>query len=426
MRIVHVTQGYWPAVGGTERVIQRVSEELVQRWGDQVTVLTTDCYSGEAFNRPGAPRIPVGTETLAGVTVRRFRVLAGLSSLLRLPQEIAYRRRLKCSQRLRAWYQGPIVPGLRRALRNEPADMIAASSFPLLHMFVALAEARRRRVPCVFLGGLHPDDDWGFQRPMIFDAIRAVDHYVAYTSFEAAYVRSRGADPDRVSVIGLGVDPEPFMNVSQAEAKRRLGIDPRAPLVGFIGQLGHHKGVGTLLEAMALVWQQVPETKLLIAGASTSFVPILERTLAGWSGALRSRVILRYDFPEEDKPWLFGAIDLFAYPSGLESFGIAFLEAWSAGKPVIGCSVGAVQSVVNGGRDGLLVRYQDAVGLGAAIVALLASPSWSRALGEAGHRKVRERYTWPQVVAAIRDVYAQCVARADRLGTLGSAGVTRG
>ena len=29
MRVLHVTQGYWPAMGGTELVIQRVSEELV-------------------------------------------------------------------------------------------------------------------------------------------------------------------------------------------------------------------------------------------------------------------------------------------------------------------------------------------------------------------------------------------------------------
>jgi hypothetical protein len=60
MRILHVTQGYAPAIGGTERLMQRVSEELVARAGDTVTVFTTDCYNGEAFYTPGLPSLPAG------------------------------------------------------------------------------------------------------------------------------------------------------------------------------------------------------------------------------------------------------------------------------------------------------------------------------------------------------------------------------
>ena len=42
LRVLHVVQGYAPAVGGTERVIQRLSEELVARYGDEVTVFITN------------------------------------------------------------------------------------------------------------------------------------------------------------------------------------------------------------------------------------------------------------------------------------------------------------------------------------------------------------------------------------------------
>ena len=49
-----------------------------------------------------------------------------------------------------------------------------------------------------------------------------------------------------------------------------------------------------------------------------------------------------------DRPMIYRAIcDVFAYPSRYESFGIAFAEAWAAGKPVVGCKAGAVSSVVN-------------------------------------------------------------------------------
>ena len=72
MKILQVTQGYWPAIGGTELLIQRVSEELVQQFGDEVTVFTTNCFNGEGFFNPALPRLPAGSEEIRGVRIRRF------------------------------------------------------------------------------------------------------------------------------------------------------------------------------------------------------------------------------------------------------------------------------------------------------------------------------------------------------------------
>ena len=60
----HVTQGYSPAIGGTERVIQRLSEELVRTYGDEVTAFTTNCFSGEAFYDPQAGGCRLGRKRL--------------------------------------------------------------------------------------------------------------------------------------------------------------------------------------------------------------------------------------------------------------------------------------------------------------------------------------------------------------------------
>jgi glycosyltransferase involved in cell wall biosynthesis len=125
--------------------------------------------------------------------------------------------------------------------------------------------------------------------------------------------------------------------------------------------------------------------------------------------ANRRKIKLHYNFTEEEKPWLFAAVDIFAYPSGFESFGIAFLEAWAVKKPVIGCRRGAIPWVVDAGRDGLLVDFQDDRMLAEALLALLHNPGWSQALGEAGYEKVRREYTWPEVARRFREVY--CAAR---------------
>ncbi len=167
MKVLHVTQGYWPAIGGTELLIQRVSEELVRQFGDEVTVFTTNCYNGQGFFTPDAPRLAAGWEELRGVRIRRFPVNASVSRAARLIDYPVFGYRVPFNQYLRVLAGGPVIRGLGRAIREQPADVIAASSFPLLHMFVTLKAAEGSARPCVLHGGLHPDDLWGFQRSMI-------------------------------------------------------------------------------------------------------------------------------------------------------------------------------------------------------------------------------------------------------------------
>ncbi|MCC6192151.1 MAG: glycosyltransferase family 4 protein [Anaerolineales bacterium] len=413
MKVLHVTQGYEPAIGGTEWLIQRVSEELVAQFGDEVTVFTTNCYNGEAFWTPRLPRMPTGWEKRSGVRVRRFPVLSQVSRAARLVQAPAYGFKLPGNQYLRALASGPVIPGLADAIARQPADVIAASSFPLLHMVAALRSGHRTGRPVVLAGGLHPDDDWGFGRPMIYRAIQQADAYIAYTQFEADYVIARGADPRRVHIVGTGVDLEPFAAITAEAAKARLELGS-APVIGFIGQMGHHKGLDTLLRAMPVVWQAVPEARLLIAGARTLYSNFVEAEIRSWPAAQQEKVQLIYNFEHDEKYALFRAIDVLAYPSGYESFGISYLEAWACGLPVVGCWRGAVPWVVSAGRDGLLVDYQHALQLADALVLLLSNPGWAKVLGAAGYQKVRTRYNWPEIARRFRAVYADAQAATGR------------
>lgn len=409
MKILHVTQGYWPAIGGTEWLMQRLSEELVQQFHDEVTVFTTNCYSGEAFWTPGMLRMGVGQDEINGVKIHRFPVYSHLSKAMGPIQKTAYSLGLPFNDYLRTYYSGPIIPGLVGKIQAFPADVIAASSFPLLHMYDSLNAGLKSKRPVVLFGGLHPVEKWGFGRPIIYKAIKKASYYIAYTGYEAQFVSDRGAPPEKVAVIGLGVDPQPFQSIVVDEAKHRYGLAGKT-VIGFIGQIGGHKGVDTLIRAMPKVWEQFPDVFLLIAGSRTLFCDTLEKMIADWPEEYREKVILHYNFGVEEKPWLFSAVDIFVYPSGFESFGIAFLEAWAARKPVIGCRVGAIPWVVQAGKDGLLIEYQNAAMLSEAIALLLRNSSLAHEMGEAGQRKVIAQYTWPKVAARFREIYSNAVS----------------
>ena len=82
---------------------------------------------------------------------------------------------------------------------------------------------------------------------------------------------------------------------------------------------------------------------------------VVQASLDSLSPTERSRVTVVEGFAEADKASIFDACDVFALPSIAESSGIVYLEAWLCAKPVIGARIGAVQCVIEDGRDGLLV-----------------------------------------------------------------------
>lgn len=409
MKILHVVQGYTPAIGGTERVIQKVSENLVARHGDDVTVYTTTAYNLELFWRRDQPELPAGETTINGVRVHRFRVFNRLNGLRRLLAGGGYRLNLPYNDWLRALYNGPLMPGMTRRIANSGADVIAASSFPLLHMHYAQWGARRAERPIVFFGGIHPADEFGFKRPMIYRAIQRADAYIAYTPFERDYlVAKKGIPAEKISIAGVGVDLEPFAQASGRTLRERLGWGD-APVVAFVGQQVPHKGLDMVLAAMQQIWQMQPEVCLLIAGARTTYSATVRGQIEGLSPALHGRVAVLDNFDEGEKAEIFAACDLLAFPSGHESFGIVFLEAWAARKPVIGARIGAIPTVVAEGEDGLLIAHRDMGALVQAIETLLANPALRRQLGEAGYRKVAAQYTWDFVAGKVRDFYAHAI-----------------
>ncbi|TGJ94510.1 glycosyl transferase, partial [Actinotalea fermentans ATCC 43279 = JCM 9966 = DSM 3133] len=96
-------------------------------------------------------------------------------------------------------------------------------------------------------------------------------------------------------------------------------------------------------------------------------------------------------------------------PSRKEAASIVVLEAWRAGRPVVGTVLGGPRTLLTDGVDGLLVDPRDAAALARAISSLLDDPDRAAAMGAAGRREV-EHYTWEAVVDRYDAVYDRVLA----------------
>jgi len=173
---------------------------------------------------------------------------------------------------------------------------------------------------------------------------------------------------------------EPIKCPPEDECKRALGIDPRAPLVGYLGFIGPQKGLETLIEAMA----HVREAALLIGGGwhteeETTYIQNLKQmTLDLLPGRYRW---LGY-VPDEQLATVYGAMRILVYPSVYISESGALLMALSHGKAVIARDLPPVREKK---KKGALETFRTIRGLVAKIKMLLED-------GEARHRL--ERAAW--------------------------------
>lgn len=77
-------------------------------------------------------------------------------------------------------------------------------------------------------------------------------------------------------------------------------------------------------------------------------------------------------------------------PSRGEGFGLVYLEAMRAGKPVLAARGSAAEEIVVDGATGLLVDPDDREELRDALGQLLDYPGEARRMGEAGHERWRK------------------------------------
>jgi len=205
----------------------------------------------------------------------------------------------------------------------------------------------------------------------------------------------------------------PFKCPPEDECKKVLGIDPRAPLVGYVGFISAYKGLEWVVEAMT----KVPDAGLLIgggwhtAGAETRYIEKLKQDslmrLPGrcqWLGYV----------PDDRLSTVYGAMRIVVYPSKMITESGALLMALSHGKAVIASDLRAVREKR---KLGALMTFKSVADLRRKIKRLLKDDEARRELEE-GARHYAESVSWSEIARRHISLYEDVVG----LGAEGGLG----
>ncbi|MHA5050098.1 glycosyltransferase family 4 protein [Streptomyces sp. SD15] len=358
--IVQISPYYPPHLGGLERVVSHLAQELAKR--HDVRVLTT------ALGSSAAPR----TAREDGVVVRRHRAL-----------EIAHTA---------------VAPGLAADLARLPRDAVLHlhCAHALLPEMVALTTQLRRTK---FLLHFHLDVDASgrlgallplYKEQVFGRVLRAAAGVIALTDAQAAFLTDTYRVPaERVHVVPNGVSETYFLPVREPASGRPLNLL-------YVGRLSAQKNVARLLDAMSLVQGDV---RLRTVGDGE----LRERLQAQAAELGLRNVEFSGGLLGDELMKAYADADAFVLASDKEGMPLVVLEAMAAALPIIATDVPGTRELVGGA--GLLAAPEPAE-LARAIDAVATDPELAARLARASAERSRS-YSWDTVARQVEDVYAK-------------------
>ncbi len=185
-----------------------------------------------------------------------------------------------------------------------------------------------------------------------------------------------------------------------------------SPVVALIGRIAEWKGQHVFLQAAAVVRRRFPEARFWIVGAPLFGEHEYEKSLHVLTEQLGLTDCVEFLGFRDDVAKLMPLIDIVVHASTLgEPFGQVVIEGMAAGKPLIATDGGALPEIVVPGETGYLVAMGSAEEMASALERLLAAPALSRAMGQAGRKRVERMFTIRHSARKMEAVYDSLFTR---------------
>lgn len=296
-----------------------------------------------------------------------------------------------------------INPGIVRKLQRDNPDVLVIGGYAHPTMQLATVTAWTLGIPVVLWCESH-GLDWRNRRPdlrtrvkdvLLSVLVRGCGAFLAPGRLQLQYLEAHGADPDDVFIGTHTCDIAAFRD-GAADAdpevtRREYGITEDVVLT-YVGRLIEEKGLPELVDAAASVSGSHDDVAFVLAGTG----PLKEDLRQQIRKHGLDNMYLPGFVPRNELPALYGASDVFIFPSRGDPWGVVVNEAMACGLPVVTTqSVGAGYDLVVDGVNGAIVPPNDSTALASAIERVLeAGPD------RLGRRSEQIIYEWTHDDAA--------------------------
>ncbi len=287
---------------------------------------------------------------------------------------------------------------LRRLLREDRVDVVHANEAHALtaawlaraHKHALLVAARRVTFPL----------SRGY---LSLARYRAPARILAISQAVREQLLAAHLDPERIAVIADGVEIPPRVSDAQrSSARARWSFAPSDRVLALVAPLTLEKGHALLLDAVAALRRDAPQSRLLLAGDGPLRAAREAQARAGQS--LRRSPASRASSKTSTRSTP-RATSSSVPPSLSEGAGTSLLSAMAHALPVVALARGGITEIVQDGTNGLLVHEAEPAALARVAARLLADRELAHRLGEAARETIAANFSAAKMVDATLAIF---------------------
>lgn len=364
MRILMVSDVYFPRINGVSTSIQTFRDSLLQLGHD--VELIAPHYSSTELKQNGVHRLksrPVPFD--------------------------AEDRLMKVSQ---------VCHKIKQLHRKQAFDVMHIQT-PFVAHRAGKHMARNLGIPCIETYHTHFEEymhnyvplvpRWVF-RPLIRFITRRqcqdLQGLIVPSSAMLQVIRDyRISIPTRI--LPTGIDPDKFSKGDSAGFRHKHKIDETQPVMVHIGRIGHEKNIDFLFHVHQQVLRHQPDTILVLAGEGPALSHLKHLTKKlGIATQVRFVGYLQRDSELLD---CYAAGNVFVFSSRTETQGLVLLEAMALGVPVVSTAVLGTRDILLPQR-GALVAKEDVSEFSGKVLKVLCTPELQQRMSREGREYVHE------------------------------------
>ena len=324
-----------------------------------------------------------------------------------------------------------VIPQIRSAASLGPRDVLALFKLyrlmrrerpQIVHTheskagFLGRLAARIAGVPIV-LHTYHGHVLRGYYGPLKSWALRRMEQLLALLTdrliavseqVKRDLVQYRVARSEKISVVPLGFDLEPFLSseAHRGSFRREMNLNGSTRLVGIVGRLFPIKNHRLFLDAAALVTVEEPASRFVVVGDG-----VLRQELDQYARDLSIRDMVIFTGWRRDLPRIYADLDVLVVSSDNEGTPVSAIESMASGCPVVATRVGGIPDVISDGDTGYLVPAGDADALASRILSLLRDDQEVSRLRASARAYARDRYNLRRLISDIQAIYENLISK---------------
>jgi glycosyltransferase involved in cell wall biosynthesis len=222
-------------------------------------------------------------------------------------------------------------------------------------------------------------------------------------------IAALGIASNKIRTLLLGIDATQFSPSHRNDRiKQTLNIESSRPIVISTRALAPIYDVETLIKAMPLVLEEMPEAEFVIAGTGKQQGYLTE--LARALGVSANTKFIGW-VPRAELPEYLSSADIYVSTSLSDGASNSLLEAMACGVAPVVTDIRANQAWINNGQNGFLFPTRDHKALASQIIYLLQNPEIRGNLGKRSREVVREKAEQHTEMKKLESVYRELIER---------------